>query len=95
MFPTFKNTRKINDIKNDPDILIKFPSSELNEYYEIKGNAKVADDDFVDNNWVWWYLYWYPERIDRYSLRSDAPFTDRAIILIEPISAKKIKMGTK
>ena len=87
-FPTFKETRKIEDIKSNPQVMVTFPDSKEERFYEIAGEAELASDTYVRENWKWWYLFWHPGRAERFSFRSDAPFTNRAIIKISPIEAK-------
>lgn len=90
-FPTFKETRKVNDIKRNPKVLITFPSSKRGEFYEIEGKAELEDEKVVQEKWEWWYLFWLPDEEFRYRFMSDAPFTNRAIINVHPKSARIVK----
>lgn len=90
-FPTFKETRKVNDIKKNPKVLITFPSSKRGEFYEIEGTAELEDEKVVQEKWEWWYLFWLPDEEFRYRIMSDAPFTNRAIINVYPKSARIVK----
>jgi general stress protein 26 len=90
-FPTFKDTGKIEDIKQNPKVIITFPGLGEGRFFEIVGEAELASDDYVRENWKWWYLYWHPGKRERFSFRSDAPFTNRAIINVNPIRVKTIE----
>ena len=88
-FPSFLDTQKIRDIKENPNVVISFPANERDKWYRVKGTARLAPWDEVRENWKWWYLEWVPEK-DRgkYSLHFDDPFTDRSIIWVDPTEAK-------
>ena len=90
-FPTFKETKKVEDIKKNPKVLITFPSSKKGEFYEIEGIAKLEDDEVVRDKWKWWYLYWIPDNEFRFRITTDAPITNRAIINVYPQSARTVK----
>lgn len=94
-FPTFKKTRKIQHIKENPRVLITLPTSEENQFYIIEGLAELANDEEVEKKWKWWLLYWHRDQEFWYRLTSDAPFTNRAIINIKPTSAKKTTIYPK
>ncbi len=87
-YPSFLDTRKIKDIKENSEVIISFPADEQGKWYKIKGKAKLAPWNEVNKNWKWWYLEWVPEE-DRgkHELRYDNPFTDRSIIWIDPVEA--------
>ncbi len=87
-FPTFKETRKIEDIKQNSKVMITFPDPIEGRFFEIIGEAELASDTYVRENWKWWYLFWHPSRAEKFSFRSDAPFTNRAIIKVNPIEAR-------
>jgi general stress protein 26 len=88
-YPSFKDTQKIRDITDNPEVVISFPGIERNKWYRVKGTARLASWDEVQESWTWWYLEWVPEK-DRgkYELRYDDPFTDRTIIWIDPFEAE-------
>ena len=90
-FPTFKDSRKVKDIKNNPRVLITFPSSKKREFYVIEGKAKLEADIIVNQKWEWWYLFWLPDEEFHLRITSDAPFTNRAIINVYPESARIVK----
>ncbi|MHA2394364.1 MAG: pyridoxamine 5'-phosphate oxidase family protein [Promethearchaeota archaeon] len=90
-FPTFKNSRKVRDILKNPKTLITFPNSKKREFYVIKGNAVLENEEVVNKKWEWWYLFWLPDEDFRFRITSDAPFTNHAIINIYPESARIIK----
>ena len=43
-FPSDMQSRKVEDIKEDPKVLITFPARNKGEYYEITGKAELADE---------------------------------------------------
>jgi general stress protein 26 len=88
-YPSFKNTQKIKDIAHNPEVVISFPGNERDKWYRVKGSAKLATWEEVQESWKWWYLEWVPEE-DRgkYELKYDGPFTDRVIIWIDPLEAE-------
>jgi len=90
-FPTDKNTRKVEDIKKNPKVLITFPSSKKCEYFEIEGKAEFEKEAVVAEKWQWWYLYWHPEQKDRFWFPTDEHVANRAIINVYPISARVVK----
>jgi len=90
-FPTETNTRKVEDIKANNKVLITFPSVKQEEYYEVEGNGKLADREFVEENWLWWYLYWHPDQKDRFWFPKDEDHPERSIIGVYPNSVKLIK----
>ena len=89
-FPTEHRTRKVKDIQKNPRTLVTFPAEKEGEYYEIEGEAKLADKDFVELNWRWWYLYWRPSQKKRFWF---TPLSDdrRAIITVKPVKARIVK----
>ncbi|MFB0543819.1 MAG: pyridoxamine 5'-phosphate oxidase family protein, partial [Candidatus Bathyarchaeia archaeon] len=87
-FPTYRNTRKVEDIKKNPRVLITFPSSKEGEFYEIEGRAELEDERVTAQRWRWWYLYWHPSQRLRFWRGSTQ---DKAIINVYPTSARIIK----
>jgi general stress protein 26 len=90
-FPSFKETRKVDDIRRNPRVVITFPSSKEGEFYEIEGKAEFEDDEVVKRKWKWWYLSWIPDEEYRYRITTDAPITNRVIINVYPLSARIAK----
>ncbi|MGD0805583.1 MAG: pyridoxamine 5'-phosphate oxidase family protein [Candidatus Bathyarchaeia archaeon] len=90
-FPTYTNTRKVDDIRNNPKVLILFPAQEEGEYYEIEGMGELADEVEVNEKWRWWYLYWRPEMEDKFWFPSDGIHPERSLIHVSPIEVKLIK----
>ncbi|MHA1938509.1 MAG: pyridoxamine 5'-phosphate oxidase family protein [Candidatus Thorarchaeota archaeon] len=88
-YPSFKDTQKVKDIDDNPEVVISFPGNEKGKWYRVKGIAKLATWEEVQESWKWWYLEWVPEE-DRgkYELKHDGPFTDRTIIWIDPLEAE-------
>ena len=90
-FPSFKETRKVEDIRRDPRVVITFPSSEEGMFYEIEGRAEFEEDEVVSRKWKWWYLSWLPDVEYRHRFTTDAPITNRVIINVHPSSARIVK----
>ena len=87
-FPSFMDTQKIRDIKENKDVIISFPTNERDKWYRVKGKASLAPWQEVQKNWKWWYLEWVPEKArGKYMLHYDDSFTDRTIIYIIPVEA--------
>ncbi|MGD0805698.1 MAG: pyridoxamine 5'-phosphate oxidase family protein [Candidatus Bathyarchaeia archaeon] len=89
-FNTYKNTRKVEDIKYISDVLIKFPGRIDGEYFEISGRADFEPDAFVQEKWEFWYsemhpwakaFFWFPRFIHH---------SNWAIIKVVPLSVKKL-----
>jgi len=90
-FPTYRDTRKVEDIKRNPRVLITFPSSKEDEFYEIEGRAEFENERVAAQKWRWWYLYWHPSQRRRFWFTSRSHSPDRVIINIYPTSARIIK----
>jgi general stress protein 26 len=88
-YPSFKDTQKIRDIADNPEVVISFPGKKRYKWYRVKGTARLAPWEEVQESWKWWYLEWVPEE-DRgkYELKFDDPFIDRTIIWIDPLEAE-------
>ena len=89
-FPTYKNTKKVREITNNPKVLITFPGENQKEFFEIEGDAKIETGKQVEEKWFWWYLYWRPSQRNRFWF-PPGNHPDWVIINISPISAKLIK----
>jgi general stress protein 26 len=87
-FPTYKDTRKVKDIEENPKVLITFPSSREGEFYEIEGKAEFEKEGITAEKWRWWYLYWYPSQSERFLFPGGRRYPDRVIINIQPESAR-------
>ena len=85
-FPSFKYTRKMDDIKNNSQVTISFPTKEIDTWFKINGNASEASWEEVQEKWKWWFLEWVPEK-DKKPLHYDDPFLDRSIIWVKPVKA--------
>ena len=90
-FTTYTNTRKVEDVKKNPRVLLTVPATKRGEFYEIEGNAELEKQEVVEEKWSWWYLYWWPEQSDRFWFRRDGQHPDWAIINVHPISARLVK----
>lgn len=55
-FPSFRDTRKVRDIENNPKVVVTFPGVREGEFIEIEGRAELERDDVVQRKWKWWYL---------------------------------------
>ena len=86
-FPSFRDTRKIEDIEANKEVVISFPSVDEGKWYRVKGIARLAPWEEVRKMWRWWLLEWLPEE-DRRPLRYDNPFMDRSIIWVKPKEAE-------
>ena len=84
-FASFLETRKVEEIKGNPEVVVSFPAEEVGKWYRVNGKAHLASWEEVRDNWKWWYLEWVPvEERDKYALHYDNPFTDRTIIWVKP-----------
>lgn len=90
-FPTETNTRKVEDIKANNKVLITFPSLNKGEYYEVEGKGELADREFVEENWLWWYLYWHPDQEERFWFPEGEGHPERSIIWVFPNSVRFVK----
>ena len=92
-FPTFRDTNKVEDIKKNPRAVVTFPSSREGEFYEVEGRAEFGNDKTVQEKWKWWYLSWLPDGEHHIRLTTDAPITNRVIILVHPETARLVKQS--
>lgn len=90
-FPTYRNTKKVEDIKKNPKVLLTFPSSREEEYYEIEGRAEFESEEVTAQKWRWWYLYWHPGQRRRFWFPGGAHYPDRVIINVHPKSARVVR----
>ncbi|MBL7079367.1 pyridoxamine 5'-phosphate oxidase family protein [Candidatus Bathyarchaeota archaeon] len=90
-FPSEMKSRKVEDIKEDPKVLITFPAQNKGDYYEITGRAELADEEATARKWRWWYLYWHPSQKLRFWMPGGAMTPERAIINVNPVSARLVK----
>lgn len=90
-FPTYRDTRKVKDIEENPTVLVIFPSTRENEYYEIEGRAEFESDEVTAQKWRWWYLYWHPRQRRRFWFPGGTHYPDRVIINVYPQSARIVK----
>ncbi|MBN1682942.1 pyridoxamine 5'-phosphate oxidase family protein [Candidatus Bathyarchaeota archaeon] len=90
-FPTENDTEKIKHLKNDTRVTLTFPGSKKGEFFEIEGNARIEEDkDYINEKWVWWYLYWRPSQRDKYWFPQGQASDKSVLIFITPISARLI-----
>jgi general stress protein 26 len=89
-FPTYRDTRKVKDIEENPRVLLTFPSSREEEYYEIEGRAEFESEEVTAQKWRWWYLYWHPGQRRRFWFPGGAHYPDRVIINVHPKSARVV-----
>ena len=87
-FPSFNETRKVEDIRRSPAVIVSFPAEEEGRWYRIRGEARLAPWEEVRRMWRWWLLEWLPEE-ERRPLMFDDPVLNRAIIWVEPVDAEK------
>ncbi len=79
-FPTERKSRKVEDIKKNPKVLITFPSEKADEYYEISGKAAFEDAEVTARKWKWWFLYWHPAQRKRFWFPGGGSSPDRMAI---------------
>jgi general stress protein 26 len=89
-FPTYRDTRKVKDIEENPRVLLTFPSSRKDEYYEIEGRAEFESEDVTAQKWRWWYLYWHPSQRKRFWFPGGSSHPDRVIVNVHPKSARVV-----
>jgi len=89
-FPTFRDTQKVKDIEENPEVRILFPSGDSDFFFEIKGTASFASRAEVQQKWEWWYLFWHPNQHDKFWIDRSSDHPDRIIINVEPEEAKLI-----
>ncbi len=89
-FPTERNTRKVAEIKENPKVLITFPSLDEGAYYEIEGRAELEDDSVTAEKWQWRYLYWHPSQGQRFCFPVTRRDQNRSIINVCPQSVKLV-----
>jgi len=88
-FPTEEGTRKVKDIEKDSRVLVTFPAEREGDFYEIEGEASLADRGVVEQKWRWWYLYWRPAQKKRFWF-SPLSASRRAIINVRPLRARLV-----
>ncbi len=93
-FPSDMKSRKNEDIKDDPKVLITFPAQKKGEYYEITGRGELADEEVTAEKWRWWYLYWHPFQKNRFWMPGGTGTPERAIIIVHPEFARLAKEGS-
>ena len=86
-FPTYKETRKVKDIKSNDEVLLIFPHKEKEKFFKIKGKAGFEDQEVTQEKWRWWYLYWHPEMSDKFWFEKRGEHEERMIINVEPLEA--------
>ena len=89
-FPTYLNTKKIQELKKNPRVLITFPAEKKGEFYEIEGRAEIETGDKIQDKWFWWYLYWRPSQRNRFWF-PQSNSQNRALIHIKPTSTQLVK----
>ncbi len=89
-FPTDTKTRKVEDIRANPRVVLTFPSESKGIFYELEGEARLASQEEVDKRWVWWWLYWHPEEADRFWFPKSGKHPERTIIDVKPKSVRKV-----
>ena len=87
-FPTYRKTRKVEDIEKNNKVLIIFPDENLDKFYEIEGKAEFASREEVKEKWRWWYLYWHPTMSALFWFDHLVEHEERVIINIQPEAVK-------
>ncbi len=88
-FPTDRDTRKVGDIQVNNRVLITFPGEEPGTYYEIEGEAHLAEPQEVRESWFWWYIYWHPHLGERYTTPQEGFWERKAMIHVKPVAARQ------
>ncbi len=91
-FPTYTDTQKVRDIKNNDKTLILFPSETEKEFYEITGRSEFEDSEVVKEKWQWWYLYWNPNIKPMYWFSYLGKHPERCIINFFPESVRVLNV---
>ena len=90
-FPTHTDSQKVKDSSANPRVLVTFPAENPGEYYEVEGRGEMADREFVEENWLWWYLYWHPGQRERFWLPGGDDHPERSIIWVHPGEVRRVK----
>ncbi len=90
-FTSYTRSRKVEDLKRSPRVVISFPSGRGDDLYEIEGRAEFERRDVVEAKWSWWYLYWHPEQEDRFWFPRGEEHPEWTIINVHPESARLVK----
>lgn len=73
-FGTNSNSRKVNQIKNDPRVTLYYLDADNTGYVTIQGKAEIVNDPVAKNKW--WKEKWidfYPNKAKGYSLIKVTP----------------------
>ena len=89
-FPTYRKTRKVEDVKKNNKALIIFPDATQDRFYEIEGRATFASEEEVKEKWRWRYLYWHPTMSSLFWFDHLGTHTERMIINIKPEAVKTL-----
>jgi general stress protein 26 len=90
-FTSYTRSRKVEDVKKNPQVIISFPSESRDELFEIEGKAQLERQEVVDQKWSWWYLYWRPEQENKFWFPKGESHPEWSIINIYPTSARRAK----
>jgi general stress protein 26 len=90
-FTSDTNSRKVDEVKKNPQIIITFPSGFKGELFEVDGNAQLEGQEVVDEKWGWWYLYWRPEQEEKFWFPRGESHPEWSIINVFPTSARLVK----
>jgi len=89
-FPSYRETQKVLDIEENPEVALLYPGVKRDSFDEIQGKASFADRQVVEEKWVWWYLYWHPEMKDYFWFDQTKDHPERVIINVKPNNIKKL-----
>lgn len=92
-FTSDTKSRKVDDVKRDPRVVISFHSGKPGELFEIEGRAQLERREVVEQKWSWWYLYWRPEQEDKFWFPRNESHPEWSIINVFPTSARLLKRG--
>jgi general stress protein 26 len=92
-FTSYTDSRKVEDVKRNPRVVIAFPSERRGDFFEIEGRAELERREVVEEKWDWWYLYWRPEQADMFWFPRNENHPEWTIINVYLVSARVVKRG--
>ena len=73
-FGTNKNSRKVEEIKNNPNVTVYYSSTDWQNYVSITGKAEIIDDkNEKDKRWKKEWEFFYPDNKKNYLLIKVTP----------------------
>ncbi len=90
-FTSDTKSRKVDDVKRDPRVIISFPSGKLGKLFEIEGKAQLERRELVEQKWSGGYLYWRLEQEDNFWFPWNESHREWSIINVFSTSARLLK----